>query len=50
MKHLCEIFATIDGVTTTAVKYEFNFQRANKFRVGWHEDMSSYEELYENTV
>lgn len=50
MKHLCEIFATIDSVTMTAVKNEFNFQKANKFRVGWQEDMSSYEELYENIV
>lgn len=47
LKHLHEIFTRIDNAAMLAQKYDFNFERARKFRAGLKEVLSAYKQLYD---
>ena len=46
VKHLKEIFMMIDNAAMIAEKYDFNFERARRFRAGLQTVLSTYKELY----
>ncbi|XP_062926341.1 tigger transposable element-derived protein 1-like [Mobula hypostoma] len=47
VKQLREIFAAIDSAAMIAEKYDFNFERARRFRAGLQDVLSAYKKLYD---
>ncbi|XP_059839905.1 tigger transposable element-derived protein 1-like [Hypanus sabinus] len=50
VKHLSEIFAKVDRAAMIAEKYDFNFERACRFRAGLQDVLSAYKELYDRKM
>lgn len=46
MKYLCEIFSMINSAAMIIEKYDFNFEKALRFKAGWQDALSAYKELY----
>lgn len=50
VKYFCEIFTTIDSAAMIAEKYDFNFERALRFKAGLQDVLSAYKELYDRNI
>lgn len=50
VKHLRDIFATLDSAAIIAEKHDLNFERARRFRTGLQDVLSVYKELYDGKI